>query len=47
MMGNTSKVHNILALNLTILLRSHLKGKPYQTYMECLKVNVGNNYFFS
>lgn len=48
MMGSTSKVHNTLtlALNLTILLRSHLKGKPCQAYMECLKVNVGHNYFF-
>lgn len=45
-MDSTSKAHNTLALNITTLLRSHLKGKPCKAYMECLKLYIDNNFYF-
>jgi len=36
----TTKVHNLIALNMAILLRNRLAGKPYRVYMENVKVHI-------
>lgn len=45
-MGSTSKAHNLLASNLLMQLKTHLKGKPCKAYMECLKVYIKDNFYF-
>ena len=46
MMGSASKEHNRIAGNIFAHLTFHLKGKPCKPYIETLKVNVGENYYF-
>lgn len=46
MMGSASKEHNRIAGNIFSHLTFHLKGKPCKPYIETLKVNVGENYYF-
>ena len=39
-MAGTSKVHNRICLNLSFALSSHLRGKPWQVFMENLKLRL-------
>jgi len=39
-MVGTTKVHNLISLNMAILLRSQLAGKPCRVYMENVKVHI-------
>jgi Uma2 family endonuclease len=39
-MAGTSDRHNIICQNLVIALRSHLRGKPCQVFMENLKLRL-------
>jgi Uma2 family endonuclease len=39
-MAGTSSEHNIICQNLLIALRSHLRGKPCQVFMENLKLRL-------
>jgi len=39
-MAGTSAEHNIICQNLLIAVRSHLRGKPCQVFMESVKLKV-------
>jgi len=39
-MVGTTKTHNTIALNLALLLRNRLAGKPCRVYMENVKVHI-------
>ncbi|MCT7965454.1 Uma2 family endonuclease [Laspinema sp. D1] len=47
-MAGTSKSHNIISLNLALLLRTGLKSSPCQTFIADIKVNIANEkcYFY-
>jgi anti-anti-sigma factor len=42
-MAGTTKAHNTISLNLTILFREKLKGSDCQTFMADIKVNISSN----
>ena len=39
-MAGTSREHNIICQNLLIALRSHLRGRPCQVFMESVKLRL-------
>ncbi|AFY83017.1 Uma2 family endonuclease [Oscillatoria acuminata] len=45
-MAGTSKDHNIISLNLALLLRSGLKNSPCQTFIADIKVNIANQKYY-
>lgn len=45
-MAGTSKDHNIISLNLALLLRSGLKNSPCQTFIADVKVNIANQKYY-
>jgi Uma2 family endonuclease len=43
-MAGTSSEHNIICQNLLIAVRSHLRGKPCQVFMESVKLRLRTAY---
>jgi Uma2 family endonuclease len=39
-MAGASSEHNVICQNLLIALRSHLRGKPFQVFMESVKLRL-------
>lgn len=45
-MAGTSKAHNLISLNLALLLRTGLKSSPCQTFIADIKVNIANQKYY-
>ncbi|MCT7972086.1 Uma2 family endonuclease [Laspinema olomoucense] len=45
-MAGTTKSHNIISLNLALLLRTGLKNSPCQTFIADIKVNIDNQKYY-
>ena len=45
-MAGTSKAHNLISLNLALLLRTGLKNSPCQTFIADIKVNIANQKYY-
>lgn len=45
-MVGVSRAHNTIALNLAAALRTHLRGRPCQTFMADMKVRTDDAFFY-
>lgn len=45
-MGGASSHHVSIGLNVATALKQHLRGKPCKPYLNDLRVDIGDNYFY-